>query len=78
MEIKKADSKGRVSGFEPTTFYRVDVDSAGVITLTPVKYFTEAELQGHWSNGDPTHIITDGVNRKVAPNLNGAEWVVAE
>jgi len=45
MEIKKADSKGRVSGFEPTTFYRVETDKYGTITLTPVKYYTEAELQ---------------------------------
>lgn len=77
MEIKKADSKGRVTGFEPTAFYRVEVAGSGLITLTPVKYFSEAELQGHWSNGDPVHIITDGVNRRVAPNLNGAEWEAA-
>ena len=32
-------------------------------------------LRGHWSNGDPVHIITDGVNRWVAPNHNGATWI---
>ncbi len=36
---------------------------------------SEQELRGHWSNGDPVHIITDGVNRRIAPNLNGAEWI---
>lgn len=75
MEIKKADSKGRVTGFEPGAYYRVKINEYGEIGLIPVHYYTEAELQGHWSNGDPTHVITDGVNRRVAPNLNGAEWV---
>lgn len=45
MEIKKADSKGRVSGFTPSTYFRVETDKYGKITLTPVKYYTETELQ---------------------------------
>lgn len=32
-------------------------------------------LRGRWSNGDPVHIITDGVDRWVAPNHNGATWI---
>lgn len=37
--------------------------------------FLPDPLSGRWSNGDPTHIITDGLNRRVAPNLNGATWI---
>lgn len=36
---------------------------------------SEEHLRGRWSNGDPVHIITDGSNRHVAPNLNGATWI---
>lgn len=36
---------------------------------------SEQHLRGRWSNGDPVHIITDGVERWIAPNRNGAEWI---
>ncbi len=32
-------------------------------------------LRGRWSNGDPVHIVTNGVDRWIAPNHNGATWI---
>lgn len=37
MEIKKADSKGRVSGFEQGTYYQVVQERDGRTILIPVK-----------------------------------------
>lgn len=42
------------------------------------KQAVESHLRGRWSNGDPVHIVTDGVERWVAPNHNGAEWIPEE
>ena len=36
MEIKKADSKGRVTGFEPGRYYEVIRQEHGIITLAPI------------------------------------------
>lgn len=37
MEIKKADSKGRVTGFDPQTYYQVVHERNGTISLYPVR-----------------------------------------
>lgn len=36
---------------------------------------TEQDLHGRWSNGDPVHVITDGIDRWIAPNHSGATWI---
>ena len=36
MDIRKADSKGRVTGFEPGKYYEVGRDSKGHLHLRPV------------------------------------------
>lgn len=36
MEIKKADSKGRVSGFIPSTYFRLVQGPAGAVGLIPL------------------------------------------
>lgn len=36
MEIKKADSKGRVSGFEPERYYQFHRGEAGTVSMVPV------------------------------------------
>jgi hypothetical protein len=36
MDIKKADSKGRVSGFKASQPYEVEVQDRGRIILTPI------------------------------------------
>lgn len=42
MEIKKADSKGRVSGFLPAQPYEVEKMDHGRIILTPI--ITQAQI----------------------------------
>lgn len=42
MEIKKADSKGRVSGFQASQPYEVETLDRGRIILTPV--ITQAQI----------------------------------
>ncbi len=53
---------------------RANLARAAVAALTPDGQ-GEAHLRGRWSNGDPVHIITDGVDRWIAPNHNGATWI---
>lgn len=36
MEIKKADSKGRVSGFEPNRYYQLHKGQVGTVSMVPV------------------------------------------
>lgn len=55
--------------------YRCDLSRDEVSEQKPT---TDEHLRGRWSNGDPVHIITDGVDRWVAPNHNGATWIAGE
>lgn len=54
------------------------VKIAGQPTAADSGMVPEAHLRGRWSNGDPVHIVTDGVDRWVAPNRNGATWMLEE
>lgn len=52
MEIKKADSKGRVTGFEPEVYYQVlrdDNGRIGVIPLSPLESALAEDLE--WLDG---------------------------
>lgn len=52
--------------------------AARSIEASPATFAREKDpdpLAGHWSNGDPVHVITDGETRRVAPNRNGATWI---
>lgn len=42
MEIRKADSKGRVTGFEPGRYYEIVSSDHEVVILSPVA--TKAEI----------------------------------
>lgn len=45
MNLKKADNKGRVSGFAPNQLFRVTERSNGDFLLEPVQSYTRAELE---------------------------------
>lgn len=38
-------------------------------------YGDEITVNGRWSNGDPVVVATDGTDRWIEPNENGATWV---
>ena len=44
-------------------------------SVVPEPSADESHPRGHWSNGDPVHIVTDGIDRWIAPNHNGATWI---
>ncbi len=52
MEIKKADSKGRVSGFDPSTYFRVIQGPSGAVGLVPLSPLESALAEDlDWLNG---------------------------
>lgn len=56
MEIRKADSKGRVTGFEPGSYYQVlrdDNGRIGVVPLSPLETALAEDLE--WLDGKGVH-----------------------
>ena len=53
MDIKKADSKGRVSGFEPSTYFRVIQGPSGAVGLVPLSPLESALAEDlEWLDGN--------------------------
>lgn len=52
MDIKKADSKGRVSGFDPSTYFRVIQGPSGAVGLIPLSPLESALAEDlEWLDG---------------------------